>query len=55
MSDNFNKINKEANSFWSKYITDLEETTSENSTSDDNSAAPDDFDAMSDPMGAPAI
>jgi hypothetical protein len=34
---------------------DLEETTSENSTSDDNSAAPDDFDAMSDPMGAPAI
>ena len=37
------------------YDVDLEETTSENSTSDDNSAAPDDFDAMSDPMGAPAI
>ena len=32
MSDNFNKINKEANSFWSKYITDLEETTSKSIT-----------------------
>ena len=33
MSENFNKINKEAKSFWSKYTTDLEETTS-NSISD---------------------
>jgi hypothetical protein len=32
MSDNFNKINKEANSFWSKYITDLEQTTSKSIT-----------------------
>ena len=32
MSDNFNKINKEANGFWSKYITDLEETTSKSIT-----------------------
>ena len=37
------------------YDVDLEETTSDNSTSDDNSVAPDDFDAMADPMGAPVI
>lgn len=37
------------------YDVDLEETTSENSTSDDNSVAPDDFDAMADPQGAPVI
>ena len=37
------------------YDVDLEETTSDNSTSDDNSVAPDDFDAMADPQGAPVI
>ena len=37
------------------YDVDLEETTSDNSTSDDNSVAPDDFDAMADPLGAPVI
>tara|TARA_B110000211_G_scaffold188160_1_gene213895 strand:- start:230 stop:862 length:633 start_codon:yes stop_codon:yes gene_type:complete len=37
------------------YDADLEDTTSDNSTNEENTVAPDDFDAMADPMGAPVI
>ena len=37
------------------YDADLEDTTSDNSTNEENTAAPDDFDAMADPQGAPVI